>query len=217
MKIKRNILGWLSLTISIVILLGTVILAINGLIAGRTQFPDVLSGLAFAILISGVFAGMFYSTCVEIERPFSQEEFDKWLMENRNEILEKGIDYHGVNINRSTQLVRYSFVASFIFFTARQYSRYYVKGHDDSNFLRIIYMIATAIAGWWGIPWGPIYTTVSLIENSVGGRKVTVGQLLGEEPAAENVSIWSAKGMAILGGFILFIAAMVTLYIQSGS
>jgi hypothetical protein len=29
------------------------------------------------------------------------------------------------------------------------------------------------VAGWWGIPWGPIYTIQSVYNNSCGGKDVT--------------------------------------------
>jgi hypothetical protein len=31
----------------------------------------------------------------------------------------------------------------------------------------------TLVAGWWGIPWGPIYTIQSIYNNSRGGKDVT--------------------------------------------
>jgi hypothetical protein len=29
------------------------------------------------------------------------------------------------------------------------------------------------VAGWWGIPWGPIYTIQSVYKNSKGGIDIT--------------------------------------------
>jgi hypothetical protein len=33
--------------------------------------------------------------------------------------------------------------------------------------------LLTLVAGWWGIPWGPIYTVQSLVVNLKGGKDVT--------------------------------------------
>ena len=33
--------------------------------------------------------------------------------------------------------------------------------------------IVLLVAGWWGIPWGPIYTIQSIYNNSRGGKDVT--------------------------------------------
>ena len=37
--------------------------------------------------------------------------------------------------------------------------------------------LLTLVAGWWGIPWGPIYTIQSLITKLSGGKDVT-GEVL---------------------------------------
>lgn len=33
--------------------------------------------------------------------------------------------------------------------------------------------LLSLVAGWWGIPWGPIYTIQSVYNNSRGGKDVT--------------------------------------------
>jgi hypothetical protein len=35
------------------------------------------------------------------------------------------------------------------------------------------YTLLTLLAGWWGFPWGPIYTVRALTTNFGGGRDVT--------------------------------------------
>lgn len=35
------------------------------------------------------------------------------------------------------------------------------------------YTLLSLVAGWWGIPWGPIYTIGSVVTNLGGGRDVT--------------------------------------------
>lgn len=35
------------------------------------------------------------------------------------------------------------------------------------------YTLLTLVAGWWGIPWGPIYSFMALVTNLGGGRDVT--------------------------------------------
>ena len=34
------------------------------------------------------------------------------------------------------------------------------------------YTLITLVLGWWGIPWGPIYSVMSIVENSRGGNEV---------------------------------------------
>ena len=35
------------------------------------------------------------------------------------------------------------------------------------------YSLCSFLLGWWGIPWGPIYTISSIFTNFRGGRDVT--------------------------------------------
>jgi hypothetical protein len=47
------------------------------------------------------------------------------------------------------------------------------------------YTAISLIMGWWGIPWGPIYTCKSLYMNLSGGKDVTAkvsNNLLAEKP-----------------------------------
>lgn len=39
----------------------------------------------------------------------------------------------------------------------------------------------SAIAGWWGVPWGPIYTVLSIARNGIGGER---------PPGSEERLIW---------------------------
>ena len=47
------------------------------------------------------------------------------------------------------------------------------------------------VAGWWGIPWGPIYTSQSVHNNSCGGKDVTqavVNSLRAQATPAQGAS-----------------------------
>jgi hypothetical protein len=35
------------------------------------------------------------------------------------------------------------------------------------------YSLVTLLLGWWGIPWGPLYTPIVLVTNLGGGCDVT--------------------------------------------
>jgi hypothetical protein len=43
----------------------------------------------------------------------------------------------------------------------------------------LIYSLISLVAGWWGIPWGPIWTVTSLANNISGGKDVTEAVLAG--------------------------------------
>src|SRR5262249_860724 len=50
---------------------------------------------------------------------------------------------------------------------------YFVKAGESAVGKGLSYSLLTLVAGWWGIPWGPIYTIGSLITNLSGGKDVT--------------------------------------------
>jgi len=51
------------------------------------------------------------------------------------------------------------------------------------------YNLFTLLFGWWGIPWGPIYSIKSLISNNKGGINVTEDILLNINEQAFNQRI----------------------------
>ena len=46
-----------------------------------------------------------------------------------------------------------------------------LQGFDNS--LVLPYALLSAVLGWWGIPWEPIYTVQSIASNIKGGKDVT--------------------------------------------
>ena len=49
----------------------------------------------------------------------------------------------------------------------------FIKG-DESAFRKgAAYSLISLLLGWWGIPWGPIWTISSVITNCRGGRDIT--------------------------------------------
>ena len=54
-----------------------------------------------------------------------------------------------------------------------------VKG--DTNESAVVkglpYTLLSLVAGWWGIPWGPIFTIGALYNNLKGGKDVTIKQM----------------------------------------
>jgi hypothetical protein len=40
--------------------------------------------------------------------------------------------------------------------------------------------LATLLLGWWGIPFGPVFTIRALYRNLAGGDEVTVADLLNQ-------------------------------------
>jgi hypothetical protein len=77
-------------------------------------------------------------------------------------------------IDHGGKFVYYQYCVSFIMFTYRVNSKVYlVRGHESGFSLAARYSLVSLLAGWWAIPWGPVYTIQSLVTNLKGGTDVT--------------------------------------------
>ena len=72
------------------------------------------------------------------------------------------------------KFIAFSYCISIIIMTFRRSSNiYFIKAGEGSFSKGIGFSLISFFFGWWGIPWGPIYTIQSLFTNSRGGKDVT--------------------------------------------
>lgn len=77
-------------------------------------------------------------------------------------------------LNNGGKFVVYTFCISIIVMTFRRSSDiYYIKPGMGAIGPGWKFTLISLFLGWWGIPWGPIYTIGALITNLGGGRDVT--------------------------------------------
>ena len=78
------------------------------------------------------------------------------------------------DIQKGGKFVVYTYVISIVVMTFRRSSKtiYYVKSNDSSFCFGWPYFLITLFFGWWGIPFGPIYSIGSLI-TTFRGKDVT--------------------------------------------
>jgi hypothetical protein len=58
--------------------------------------------------------------------------------------------------------------------TFRRSSSIYFISHDQNAVVKgLPFTLLSLVLGWWGIPWGPIYTIQSIWVNFHGGKDVT--------------------------------------------
>ncbi|MEN7547001.1 hypothetical protein AAG747_03730 [Rapidithrix thailandica] len=91
----------------------------------------------------------------------------------------KGIeDLSTQEINRELEhgakFVVYQYTISIIIMTFRRSSDiYFIRSGESGISQGLGFSLLSFFLGWWGIPWGPIYTIGSLIKNFQGGKDVT--------------------------------------------
>lgn len=77
-------------------------------------------------------------------------------------------------LQRGGKFVIYQYCISLVILTYRRGSDIYFIQAGDSAFLKgFKYSLLSLVLGWWGFPWGPIYTIGSIIQNCAGGKDVT--------------------------------------------
>ena len=92
-------------------------------------------------------------------------------------------------VQQGARFVVYEYCMSFVVLSLRRSSGIYYRLPGDGGLLPGFgYTLISLLLGWWGIPWGPIWTIRSLAINLGGGRDVTdevVGYLRGEVPSVQ--------------------------------
>ena len=79
--------------------------------------------------------------------------------------------------------VVFEYCVSFGIMTLRRPSREYFLRNGDRTWLRgLPYSLISLLFGWWGVPWGPILTPVTVYCNLTGGRPARMNGAAG--PAA---------------------------------
>jgi hypothetical protein len=72
------------------------------------------------------------------------------------------------------KFVHFSWCVSLIVFTFRQRSAtFFIKSNEAAFVKSLPYTLVSFLLGWWGIPWGFIYTPACLYTNLKGGKNVT--------------------------------------------
>ena len=77
-------------------------------------------------------------------------------------------------VAKGGKFVVYQYCISILIMTFRRSSGvYFIKSNENAVMVGFGFTLLSLVAGWWGIPWGPIYTVGALITNLRGGKDVT--------------------------------------------
>ena len=72
------------------------------------------------------------------------------------------------------RFVFYEFCISFIFLTLRcPTSIRFLRPGETGMARGLPYVLLSMLLGWWGVPWGIIYTPLTIFTNLCGGHDVT--------------------------------------------
>ncbi len=92
-------------------------------------------------------------------------------------------------VARGGKFVLYSYCFSIVVMTFRRSTDiYFVRAGENAVVKGLPWTFLSLAVGWWGFPWGLIYTPMALIQNLGGGKNVTpevLQQFFTELPAAQ--------------------------------
>ncbi|MBK7806107.1 MAG: hypothetical protein KA270_06815 [Saprospiraceae bacterium] len=87
-----------------------------------------------------------------------------------------GLSVEDINkeLNNGAKFVVFQYCFSILVMTFKRGSDiYFIKAGEPTVKHSIGFTLITLFLGWWGIPWGPIYTIGALYSNLTGGKDIT--------------------------------------------
>jgi hypothetical protein len=77
-------------------------------------------------------------------------------------------------LDRGGKFVVFEYCVSILILTFKNPTDiYFIREGESAAGRSFGYSLVSLVMGWWGFPWGPIYTISSLATNLGGGRDVT--------------------------------------------
>lgn len=101
----------------------------------------------------------------------------------------EGLSVDDINreLSNGAKFVIFKWCISLLVITLRQGSDiYFIKAGESTTKYSIGFTLITFFLGWWGIPWGPIYSIGSLVTNFSGGEDITQAVLQHINAASES-------------------------------
>ncbi|MFH6989085.1 hypothetical protein ACHRVW_15195 [Flavobacterium collinsii] len=101
-------------------------------------------------------------------------------------------------VQQGGKFVVFPYTVSFILMTLKRSSDiYFIKANENTFKYSYGFVFLNLIVGWWGIPWGPIYTIGSAYHHVVGGKDLTqavLSHLMQHDPEA-NTNTYNINGI----------------------
>lgn len=84
------------------------------------------------------------------------------------------VEQLNAELAKGAKFVVFEYCISIVIMTFRRGSDVHFVKSDESTLSKSIgFTLLTVVLGWWGFPWGPIYSIGALYTNITGGKDVT--------------------------------------------
>lgn len=157
------------------LLLVVAALFVAGFVANVVTGEVTLGDSVIQLAIAGVSVATFLFVR---KQGLEREAFLTYLASNVDAIRAGTARFRDEPLTYATRLRNHELVLSFLIVSIRLPTRPVVRDSHAERNLRAGCTLVTLIFGWWGIPWGPIWTIRSLRRNLGSGGEVTIGELL---------------------------------------
>ena len=103
-------------------------------------------------------------------------------------------------VARGARFVIYHYCVSIVVMTFKRPSNiYFIRPGGNRIVKGLPFDLISLVLGWWGFPWGPIYTIETLVNNLLGGKDVTGEITASLAPAAPAPSPGVEPAMPLTG------------------
>ncbi len=108
----------------------------------------------------------------------AQRDFATYVTANVDSIRSGTANYKGQPLSYATRLRVYHTALSFLIVSFKLPSGIVVVGGPSARRTHAACSLVSLLLGWWGLPWGPIFTVQVLINNLRGHREFTMAELI---------------------------------------
>lgn len=109
----------------------------------------------------------------------------------------RSVDQLRSEISQGGKFVVFEYCISIVLMTFKRNSAiYFIPAGESTAKHSIGLTLLTLVMGWWGIPWGPIYTFGAIFTNFGGGKDVTSEVMSAIESRNMFANATGAQGFA---------------------
>ncbi len=105
-----------------------------------------------------------------------RHELLDFLRRNQSAVSDGTARFRGQPVTYATRVRSYDAVLSLLIMSWKLPSRFTLD-RGEARRVHVACSLISCVFGWWGIPWGPIWTARAITGNARGAKELAVGEL----------------------------------------
>lgn len=168
---------------------------------------DLIAAIIVALVCATITGATIYTLIHQFQWVKENNRLKAWLVANAEKIRSNQLAfYRSQRITLDTELVRHHVVFSALIVSCRMQTRWIIKGVEPRFWNAFASTVYTLFYGWWGIPFGLIWTPVAVVKNLAGSTTIRVSDLLQPappKPIGFKERFWSDYSRRLHAGFFV--------------